>query len=42
MELAGTIDRRGPGRKSVRDGIADDEGWPLYLSRYAALFTEAI
>ena len=34
------IDRHGPGWESVRDGIGDDQGWPLYLARYAALFTE--
>jgi uncharacterized protein YndB with AHSA1/START domain len=33
------IDRHGPGWESVRDGIANDQGWPLYLDRYAALFT---
>ncbi len=32
------LDRHGPGWESVRDGVADDRGWPLYLSRYAALF----
>jgi uncharacterized protein YndB with AHSA1/START domain len=32
------IDRHGPGWESVRDGIGHDEGWPLYLDRYAALF----
>jgi uncharacterized protein YndB with AHSA1/START domain len=31
------IDRHGPGWESVRDGIANDQGWPLYLDRYAAL-----
>jgi uncharacterized protein YndB with AHSA1/START domain len=31
------IDRHGPGWEAVRDGIADDQGWPLYLDRYAAL-----
>ena len=31
------LDRHGPGWESVRDGVAHDEGWPLYLSRYAAL-----
>jgi uncharacterized protein YndB with AHSA1/START domain len=31
------FDRHGPGWESVRDGIADDQGWPLYLDRYAAL-----
>ncbi|WP_341717393.1 SRPBCC family protein [Micromonospora sp. FIMYZ51] len=34
------LDRHGPGWESVRDGVAHDEGWPLYLSRYAALFTQ--
>ncbi len=33
------IDRHGPGWEAVRDGVADDAGWPLYLARYAALFT---
>ena len=31
------IDRHGPGWEAVRDGIAGDAGWPLYLDRYAAL-----
>lgn len=34
------IDRHGPGWEAVRDGVADDAGWPLYLDRYAALFSE--
>src|SRR5262249_11972426 len=29
------LDRHGPGWKGVRDGVANDEGWPLYLTRYA-------
>ena len=33
------LDRHGPGWESIRDGVADDEGWPLYLDRYAKLFT---
>lgn len=33
------IDRHGPGWPAVSDGIAGDAGWPLYLRRYAALFT---
>lgn len=33
------IDRHGPGWPAVSDGIAGDAGWPLYLARYAALFT---
>ncbi len=33
------LDRHGDGWESVRDGVAHDQGWPLYLDRYAALFT---
>ena len=29
------LDRHGPGWEGVRDGV--DEGWPLYLDRYAAV-----
>ena len=29
------LDRHGPGWEGVRDGIAEDQGWPLYLARYA-------
>jgi uncharacterized protein YndB with AHSA1/START domain len=32
------IDRHGPGWESVADGVGQDQGWPLYLARYAALF----
>jgi uncharacterized protein YndB with AHSA1/START domain len=35
------IDRHGPGWAGVRDGVAGDAGWPLYLSRYAELVTRA-
>jgi uncharacterized protein YndB with AHSA1/START domain len=34
------LDRHGPGWQAARDGVAHDEGWQLYLDRYAALFTE--
>lgn len=34
------LDRHGPGWPAVSDGVAGDEGWPLYLDRYAALFSE--
>ena len=34
------IDRHGPGWESVVDGVDGDEGWPLYLARFAALFAE--
>lgn len=33
------LDRHGPGWESVLDGVAGDEGWPLYLNRYATLLT---
>lgn len=32
------IDRHGPGWHAVADGVAHDQGWPLYLERYAGLF----
>ena len=35
------IDRHGPDWQSLSDGVAGDEGWPLYLERYAALLTDA-
>jgi uncharacterized protein YndB with AHSA1/START domain len=35
------IDRHGPGWQAVGEGVGGDAGWPLYLDRYAALFTEA-
>jgi uncharacterized protein YndB with AHSA1/START domain len=34
------LDRHGPGWQAVRDGVGHDEGWPLYLTRYAALVAE--
>ena len=34
------LDRHGPGWESVRDGVADDAGWPLYLGRFADLLGE--
>jgi uncharacterized protein YndB with AHSA1/START domain len=34
------IDRHGPGWEDVRDGVGTDQGWPLYLERYAALFAD--
>jgi len=33
------LDRHGPGWEGVRDGVGDDQGWPLYLDRYAGLLT---
>lgn len=34
------LDRHGPGWESVVDGVDGPEGWPLYLSRFAALLSE--
>jgi uncharacterized protein YndB with AHSA1/START domain len=34
------IDRHGPGWEAVADGVGQEQGWPLYLARYAALFGE--
>jgi len=31
------IDRHGPGWEALSDGVGEDQGWPLYLDRYAAL-----
>jgi uncharacterized protein YndB with AHSA1/START domain len=31
------IDRHGAGWESVRDGVNADDGWPLYLQRFAAI-----
>ena len=33
------LERHGEGWEGVRDGVAGDEGWPLYLQRYAELLT---
>jgi len=33
------LDRHGPGWEAVSGGVGHDQGWPLYLERYAALFT---
>ena len=34
------LDRHGEGWEGVRDGVDGDQGWPLYLQRYAGLFSE--
>jgi len=31
------LDRHGPSRQSVSDGVDSDQGWPLYLARYATV-----
>ncbi|WP_327000180.1 SRPBCC family protein [Dactylosporangium sp. NBC_01737] len=36
------LDRHGPGWPAVSDGVGGDEGWPLYLARYGALFAGGI
>ena len=33
------LERHGDGWEGVRDGVAGDGGWPLYLRRYAELLT---
>ena len=35
------LDRHGPGWQSVGEGVDGEQGWPLYLARYAALFGQA-
>ena len=35
------LDRHGPGWEAVAGGIGADDGWQLYLVRYAALFPAA-
>lgn len=34
------LDRHQDGWEELRDAIAGDQGWPLYLQRYAQLFAE--
>jgi len=36
------LDRHGPGWEGVRDGVEGDDGWPLYLARYATLCDVAV
>ena len=33
------LERHGEGWESVRDGVAGDRGWPLYLQRFADLLS---
>lgn len=35
------LDRHGTGWESVRDGVDDAQGWPLYLARFGTLFDGA-
>jgi hypothetical protein len=32
------LERHGEGWEGVRDGVGGDQGWPLYLQRFAELF----
>ena len=34
------IERHGPGWEGVSQGVDSDQGWPLYLDRYAALVSQ--
>jgi uncharacterized protein YndB with AHSA1/START domain len=34
------LDRHGPGWQAVSDGVDGEEGWPLYLQRFAALLID--
>jgi uncharacterized protein YndB with AHSA1/START domain len=36
------IDRHGSGWQAVFDGVSDEDGWPLYLARFAALFAPGV
>jgi uncharacterized protein YndB with AHSA1/START domain len=36
------LDRHGAGWESLRDGVEGDQGWPLYLGRFAALVDEPV
>lgn len=33
------LDRHGPGWESIHAGVDEDQGWTLYLARFAALLT---
>jgi len=35
------LERHGQGWEGVRDGVAGDQGWPLYLQRYADLLARS-
>jgi uncharacterized protein YndB with AHSA1/START domain len=36
------LERHGEGWQGVREGVAGDQGWPLYLQRYARLFANEL
>jgi uncharacterized protein YndB with AHSA1/START domain len=35
------LDRHGEGWEGLREGVGGDEGWPLYLQRYAGVIAKA-
>jgi hypothetical protein len=35
------LDRHGDGWEGVREGVAGDQGWPIYLQGFAAYLNEA-
>jgi uncharacterized protein YndB with AHSA1/START domain len=35
------LDRHGDGWESARDGVAGDQGWPLYLKRFAEVAADS-
>jgi uncharacterized protein YndB with AHSA1/START domain len=35
------LDRHGPGWQTLSDGVEGDQGWPLYLERFAAMVRDA-
>ena len=35
------LDRHGPGWPQLRAAVDDEQGWPLYLARYASVLDEA-
>jgi len=35
------LDRHGAGWESARDGVSGDQGWPLYLKRYAEVVADS-
>ena len=34
------LDRHGPGWEGVREGVAGEQGWPLYLERFAEVLVD--
>jgi uncharacterized protein YndB with AHSA1/START domain len=35
------LERHGRGWENMRDGVANEQGWPLYLKRYVGLFAQS-